>query len=217
MAMEWYYVANQQQAGPVELATLQQMIRSGALSGADMVYGPGMSQWLAASQVPALAGAAHAPQAAATPYGGASTLGYQGTDTGTSGISQRALDMLRQTKPWTRFFSILIFIFVGIIVLVALGMLVMGLAMSSSRMGFLPALMALVYLGMAALYFMPGLFLTRFCNGVGDLARTNRMSDLERALEAQKSYWKFIGIATIIVMCIYALIGIYIVAVGSRF
>jgi len=34
-------------------------------------------------------------------------------------------------------------------------------------------------------------------------------AELTHALEAQKSFWKFVGILTLIVLCIYALIAIF--------
>lgn len=51
----WYYAQDGQQRGPVELAELQGMLESGRLARQDLVWTEGMPQWVASTQVPALA------------------------------------------------------------------------------------------------------------------------------------------------------------------
>lgn len=52
----WYYTANGAQQGPVEMATLQQMVASGSLAATEHVIPEGGSQWMTVSSVPQLAG-----------------------------------------------------------------------------------------------------------------------------------------------------------------
>ena len=68
---EWYYAKNNQQQGPVPLANLTDLLRTGQLSGTDLVWRPGMANWLPAGQVPELTGGAPAgaPAATPSPYG----------------------------------------------------------------------------------------------------------------------------------------------------
>ena len=66
------------------------------------------------------------------------------------------------------------------------------------------ALISLIYLAFAALYFFPALFLWRYGGHIRQLVATHRAGDLESALEAQKSFWKFIGIVTTILVAISA-------------
>jgi hypothetical protein len=40
-------------------------------------------------------------------------------------------------------------------------------------------------------------------------------ADLERALDYQKSFWRFVGIMTIVVLCVYLVI--LLVAIGGAF
>ena len=97
MADNWYYAQNNQQLGPVPLATLQAMARSGQLNGEDLVWREGMANWTAANQVPGIFGGG-APAAAGgwqgpamggpvyqqpVGYAGAQ-LGYRGQPTGQS-------------------------------------------------------------------------------------------------------------------------------------
>lgn len=66
---QWYYAKGGQQHGPVTLAELQGLLRSGALNPAsDLVWNPTMKDWIPAVQVPALNGGAAAPAPAET-YG----------------------------------------------------------------------------------------------------------------------------------------------------
>jgi len=54
MAAEWYYAKNKQKVGPVTQAQLQELVRSGKLSPADMVWKQGMAKWQSAGAVDGL-------------------------------------------------------------------------------------------------------------------------------------------------------------------
>ena len=216
MAAEWYYVSNQQQTGPVELAALQQMLRAGALSGRDLVFGPGLSEWTAVAQIPSLGSTAGGP-GQALPYsadGGqpGAMLGYRGMDTGGSGLSDRAIDMLRQTKPWVRLMSVICFVFAGLMVLSGL-IIAMASAAIGTRSGLgLPAMVGVLYVALGAFYLVPGIMLHRYAGRIGRLMLSNRMNDLEEALGAQKSFWKFVGIMVLVMIGLYV-VGIAIVVI----
>ncbi len=55
MAVYWYYLRNGNQAGPINEATIREMLTSGQLSWGDFVWNETMPQWAAADQVPELA------------------------------------------------------------------------------------------------------------------------------------------------------------------
>lgn len=80
MADTWYYAQNNQQLGPVPLATLQAMAHSGQLSTEDLVWREGMANWTPAGQVPGIFGA---PAAPAGPAHG----GWQGQPVGGPGYA----------------------------------------------------------------------------------------------------------------------------------
>src|SRR5215207_5417849 len=48
----WYYAQNNQQLGPVTLAALRNMVASGQVGAADLVWTQGMAQWQPARSVP---------------------------------------------------------------------------------------------------------------------------------------------------------------------
>jgi hypothetical protein len=54
MAAEWYYAKNKQRVGPVTETQLQELVRSGELGPADMVWKQGMAKWQPAGSVDGL-------------------------------------------------------------------------------------------------------------------------------------------------------------------
>ena len=55
------------------------------------------------------------------------------------------------------------------------------------------------------LYFFPALHLARYASRIGSLISSSRTEDLENALDAQKSFWRFSGILTLVVIVLYLL------------
>jgi len=83
-AGDWYHAHDGEQQGPMSLDALRRLIDQGSVLPADLVWSPGMADWLPASQVPQLARPAIAPAPVAPVVGYASStappasvLGYQ--------------------------------------------------------------------------------------------------------------------------------------------
>jgi hypothetical protein len=216
MSMLWHYVQNGKSQGPVPEEQLRALIASGSLCPTDLVWHDGMANWAAIQVLPELAAApmqqpASAPQpipAAQNPYVAplanmSSSLPVAAETAGP--VSADTVEALRLTKPWVRFLGVMGAIMIALIVLGALAMALlssgpfryMGLA---ARIG-----VAVLYLLMAALHFPPVIFLHRYANRIGDLLSDNSTQSLEEALRAQKSFWKYIGIFTVVMVVIYAL------------
>ena len=71
------------------------------------------------------------------------------------------VEMLRQTKPWVRFLSIMGFIGAGLMILCGLIMGIAGVAGGASEM----FLLFIFYPLLGLLYIFPALFLHRYANG----------------------------------------------------
>jgi hypothetical protein len=57
-----------------------------------------------------------------------------------------------------------------------------------------------------ALFFIfPSLYLVRYANRIRDFVTHGQQSQLEAALEAQRSFWKFIGIVTLVYLVLIGL------------
>jgi hypothetical protein len=54
----WHYMVGQQKMGPVPLAQLQMLVRSGQLGSSVMVWTDGMPQWVPAGRLPIFGGGA---------------------------------------------------------------------------------------------------------------------------------------------------------------
>jgi len=126
----------------------------------------------------------------------------------------RAAEMLRQTKPWVRFISVMFFI--GAVFLVFGGIFLVALG-ASDMPGGMGAGLGLIYIVMAGLYIAPGVFLWPYANRIDVFMRHKTPSTLASALESQKSFWRFVGIVTLVVIVIYALMLLLVVvfAMGS--
>lgn len=227
----WYYARDDRQHGPVSVDVLRSLIQSGELERDAFVWRDGMTGWTPAGQVDDLAtptAGKRAPPLPAivpsdgltAPHGNADPAGpvapliaYQQPVAGMIQFTPRAMEMLRQTAPWARLIAILLFIFSG---LMCIGGLFMGasslltLGATRSAAGGVPGaillVISMVFLIGGVLYFIPALYLNRYASGIGRLRAYAREDVLESTLEAQKSFWRFCGIATAVVLGGYALV-----------
>jgi hypothetical protein len=128
-------------------------------------------------------------------------------------VSEVAVELLRQTRPWVMFLSILSFIGCAFMLLAGLAMVGVGLMASGAEKG-MQALIGAIYLPMAALYVYPGIKMWTYGSAIGRLLTSRATVDLEDALRQQKSFWKFGGIAAIVVIGLYIVIFIGALVVG---
>lgn len=121
---------------------------------------------------------------------------------------------LSETARWARFLAIVGFIFLGL-------MLVFGIFLSTymstifgrndmyggAGLGASFGVgMAIMYIIISALWFFPLLFLLRFANRMRTALNGNDQQALNISLQNLKVFFRFIGIMTIIVLALYALI-----------
>ena len=222
---QWYYSLNGAQQGPVPMDQLAEWVRNGQLAPDVPVWCEGMPSWTPAHV--ALGQSAGAQQSAGYPAAGAGGgypaagypqqqgLSYESPSHGVVPATPRALDMLRQTKPWVRFLSVLMII---AICFGALGLLISLAAISQvSNSGGVAATYTIVMGLVLMLYIVPTIFLSRYASRIGDLLHRRGPADLEAALEAQKSFWKFVGIFTLVLLCVYAVMFLVVGVSFTRF
>src|SRR4051794_23014634 len=116
---QWFYSLNGAQQGPIGMDQLAEWVRNGQLAPDVPVWREGMASWAPAhtvlggqaggSQTPGYA-APGASMAAAGGYTQQQSLSYENPNQAVVMATPRALDMLRQTKPWVRFLSVLMII-----------------------------------------------------------------------------------------------------------
>ncbi|MEK8179880.1 DUF5362 family protein [Flavobacterium buctense] len=136
-------------------------------------------------------------------------------------LNDLAVDSLRESAKWTMFLSIVGFIFIG---LMFIGGAVTIVSLSNipdepefggmNPFGAVKNFIGIIYLVMAAIYFFPVLYLYKYSKGVKEAINFSNSEVLADALQNLKSHYKFVGILTIVLLCLYALafIGIIIFA-----
>jgi hypothetical protein len=132
-----------------------------------------------------------------------------------AGLSELALEMLRQTRPWVIFMGVLMFVGSALMFVMSIVMMGVGLAASAATKNPATAAIGFVYLPLALIYIYPGLKMVKYGSAIGRLMESRSSADLEDALTQQKSLWKFSGIAAIVMIVLYVLIIVVaVVAVG---
>lgn len=109
---------------------------------------------------------------------------------------------LAGTRPWVRLFAILMFLGAGLGLLVVIVTMVTG-----GFRGAPAALAAVLQVATCALYVVPAYYLYKYAAAIDTYLQGEAPADLELALGYQKSFWKFIGILTAVMMGL-ALLGI---------
>lgn len=136
-------------------------------------------------------------------------------------ISPAAVDLLQQTRPWVLTIAVLAFMGAGMLALGGVAVVGVGavgtlIAPEASELGFPFALLGLLYLPLAALYFFGGRFLYRYAKSIQELGKSPSTSLLEDALLHQKSFWKLAALTIIGMFAVYG-VAIVLAIVGSMF
>lgn len=123
------------------------------------------------------------------------------------GITEPMILSLRQTKPWVKIMSIIGFISMGFMVIAgAINMFTFS-KLSSETTPLPIVFIGVINILMGLLYFFPSLYLYKFSASISRLLEGGGLVEMEEALTNQKSFWKFVGILTLI-MFGFALVGI---------
>ena len=114
-------------------------------------------------------------------------------------------DSLAQTKTWVRFLAVLGFIGTGFMVL----MFAISL-MANVRVGA-PGPMELVIMTPFFLLFclIPSLLMWSYANQISYFLRVTSPAAFSAAITAQKSFWKYVGIMSLIIVIIYGMIFVF--------
>ena len=140
-------------------------------------------------------------------------------------IDQLSKSHLAETAKWARFLSIVGMIGMGLMVLFGLFFsTIVGSSGSDAfeeagaSSGFAAAWgvgMAVFYIIIAVLWFFPLLYLLRFANTIKTALNSNDQAALTVSFQNLKSCFKYIGIFTIILLAIYALIILIAIISGA--
>ena len=109
-------------------------------------------------------------------------------------LSPSIARILKETQPWARAMGILGYISVGIMILVGLAVGLVGIMTQNVE----SLALMVVYPLLGLVYIVPSMYLTRYANRIREFVAQGHLSQLESALEAQRAFWKFVGILTIV-------------------
>jgi hypothetical protein len=127
-------------------------------------------------------------------------------------LDQSAKDFLKETAKWAYFLSILGFVGIGLMMLIAvfagtffaaMGTAIPGASAMGSSFG---VVMGIVYFIIAAIYFFPVYYLFKFASNAKKAFRDNDTEALTSSLGYLKSHYKFIGIFMLAILVLYGLI-----------
>ena len=128
-------------------------------------------------------------------------------------ISESSINYLKETSKWTKFLSIVGFVFIGLIVIMALfaGSIFSSLPAGQGNnmpqgFGFL---FGFIYLLIGLLYFFPTWYLFNFSKKLKLALIEGSNEALNNSLSNQKSFYKFWGILMIVMISIYVFFGMF--------
>lgn len=139
-------------------------------------------------------------------------------------LNETAKGFLKETAKWAYFLSILGYIGIGFIVVAAvfagtifaaMGKMGGGMDGGMGSMGSLGGtFITILYLVIAVLYFFPVYYLNKFASNMKAAFRDNNTESLTTSFEYLKSHYKFIGILTLVIFAVYALIFVIAIIAG---
>lgn len=128
------------------------------------------------------------------------------------GLGQEASEYLMSASKWARFLAITGLVFVGILVLIALGILIFASKFLDSSPvfqnfgGAAGGIFALLYLTIAALFFFPTWNLLNFASKAISYLSNKGTESLTESFKSLKACFRFYGILTIICFGFYGIV-----------
>ncbi|PQJ82963.1 hypothetical protein BTO16_03915 [Polaribacter glomeratus] len=132
-------------------------------------------------------------------------------------LNSNAKSFLKETAKWAFFLSIMGFIGIGFLVILAIFSNIIFSAIPQAKLvpfdlGFA---MTILYLLFAVLYFFPVYYLMQFSTKMKKALATKNDETLAESFKVLKSHYKFIGVFTIIAMSLYIMLIVVSIISGS--
>jgi hypothetical protein len=121
-------------------------------------------------------------------------------------INDEIKSYLLTTSKWAKFLSILAFIGIGFIVILAIAFFFLSSSFSTPpNFPFGLGFFGVIYLAIGLLYFFPVYYLLKFSDNIKQGLKYNEQSVLDSGFGYLKSHFKYLGILIIVVFSIYLL------------
>lgn len=119
-------------------------------------------------------------------------------------LAASTLETLRRTQPWLRFIGIMLLIGTGVTLLLGIAMCGIGLVATGllgedgeRQVGPGLVVLGLLYIPLALVYLYPGMLLLRSASRIRQAVADGDALAILDSLEAQRKFWKYIGICLI--------------------
>jgi len=123
---------------------------------------------------------------------------------------------LSETAKWGKFLAILGYIGIGLMVMMAIGVMAIGSASDLfPGTGMNMGAFGLIYIALAAFYFFPVYYLHQFSVKMKQGLTSQDQQHVTAAFQNLKSLFKFMGIFTVVILSIYALAIIIALVAGA--
>jgi hypothetical protein len=133
-------------------------------------------------------------------------------------VSEDIKNYLLETSKWGKFLAIVGYVGMALLVLIALGVMVgFSFIGSASEDTFPMAALGLVYIVLAAVYYFPVSYLYRFSVQMKEGLASDNHQSVTTGFENLKSLFKFMGIFTIVILSIYALLLVIVLPASLLF
>jgi len=123
-------------------------------------------------------------------------------------VTKASKSYLSEIATWARFFAILGFIFIGLLLVFAFFAVPIFGTVTKSQSGVpddLGSIMHVTNVLIAIVYFFPLYYLLQFSKKIKKALKTKNDQMLANAFQMLKSHYKFIGVLTIITISLYFL------------
>ncbi len=127
------------------------------------------------------------------------------------GVSPGVVRELVGTKPWVRLFAVLSFIGSAFMIIAGLMALVGGASLGGGFMA-----VGVIYLIFGGLYLFPALKLWGYGSAIFEVAVNNSPQSLEKAINQQRQFWKFMGIVMIVGVVLGIVAGVLAASMGAK-
>lgn len=122
-------------------------------------------------------------------------------------VSNEIREYLLETSKWGKFLAIVGYVGMGLILLIGLGFIVGSAGLNAISDDYFPVgAFGLIYIVLAVLYYFPVNYLHKFSVQMKSGIGTNNQNSVTSGFENLKSLFKFMGIFTIVVLSIYAVL-----------
>jgi hypothetical protein len=122
---------------------------------------------------------------------------------------------LLETAKWCKFLAIVGYVGMGLLVLLGIFFMVgLSIFSSISQLGFPMGIFGFIYIIIALIYYFPISYMHKFSIKLSSGLKSGDQQSVNSGFENLKSLFKFMGILTIVVLSMYALILIVAVPIG---